>query len=141
MPNIRWLLSLITRVHRAIYRLSGGRIGGNLAGIRVLLLTTRGRRSGLLRTTPLLYVDVEKGFVVVASNAGDERDPGWWRNLLDRPDAAVQVGRDRHRVRARRATPAEEAELWPRLLAAYPPYARYRERARREIPVVMLERV
>src|SRR5262245_60276127 len=139
MPNIRWLLALITRVHRALYRISGGRIGGNLAGIRVLLLTTRGRRSGLSRATPLLFIEAEKAFVVVASNAGDERDPAWWRNLLACPDAAVQVGREHHSVRARRATPPEEAELWPRLVAAYAPYARYRERTRREIPVVILE--
>jgi len=140
MPNIRWLLALITRAHRALYRVSGGRIGGNLAGIRVLLLITRGRKSGLARVMPLLYVEAEKGFVVVASNAGDDRDPEWWKNLLACPEAAVQVGREQYAVRARRATPAEETALWPRLVAAYAPYARYRERTRREIPVVILER-
>ncbi len=140
MPNIRWLLALVTRVHRAIYLMSGGRVGGRLAGIRVLLLTSRGRRSGLPRAIPLLYLEAEKGFVVVASNAGDDRDPAWWKNLLACPEAAVQVGRERHAVRARRATPAERAELWPKLVAAYRPYARYRERTRREIPVVILER-
>ena len=140
MPNVRWLLALITRVHRALYRISGGRIGGSLAGIRVLLLTTRGRKSGLPRVMPLLYVEAEKSFVVVASNAGADRDPVWWKNLLACPEAAVQVGREQYAVRARRATPAEEAALWPRLVAAYAPYARYRERTRREIPVVILER-
>jgi deazaflavin-dependent oxidoreductase (nitroreductase family) len=141
MPNVRWLLSLVTRVHRALYRLSGGRIGGSLAGIRVLLLTTLGRRSGLPRVLPLLYIEAEKGYVVVASNAGDDRDPAWWQNLLARPEASVQVGRERHAVRARRATPEEEAALWPKLIAAYAPYARYRERTRREIPIAVLERV
>ena len=113
----------------------------NLAGIRVLLLTTRGWRSGLPRVLPLLYVEHPKGYVVVASNAGDERDPAWWRNLEECPEAGVQVGRQRHAVRARRASLQEEAALWPGLLAAYPPYARYRERTRRTIPVVILERV
>ena len=141
VPNVRWLLALVTRLHRALYRLSGGRVGGNLAGIRVLLLTTRGWRSGLPRVLPLLYVEHPKGYVVVASNAGDERDPAWWRNLEECPEAGVQVGRERHAVRARRASPQEEAALWPGLLAAYPPYARYRERTRRAIPVVILERV
>ena len=140
MPNVRWLLALVTRVHRWLYRISGGRIGGNLAGIRFLLLTTRGRRSGLPRATPLLYLESRKGFVVVGSNAGDDRDPAWWTNLRARPEAEVQVAREHHAVRSRRATPAEEAELWPRLVAAYAPYARYRERTRREIPVVILER-
>jgi deazaflavin-dependent oxidoreductase (nitroreductase family) len=140
MPNVRWLLALVTRVHRAVYRLSGGRIGGRLAGIRVLLLTTRGRRSGRERVAPLLYVETEKGFVVVASNAGDERDPAWWKNLEAHPEASVQVGGEHRAVRARRAGPAEEAELWPLLVAAYGPYQRYRERAGRPIPIVLLER-
>jgi deazaflavin-dependent oxidoreductase (nitroreductase family) len=141
MPNIRWLLALITAVHRAIYRATGGRLGGNLLGIRVLLLTTTGRRSGRERVTPLLYVPDEKGFVVVATNAGDERDPAWWLNLRARPDATVQAGREVHAVRAREAAPDEEAVLWPRLLASYGPYARYRAHTKRHIPVVILERV
>jgi deazaflavin-dependent oxidoreductase (nitroreductase family) len=141
VPNIRWLLALVTRVHRAIYQLSGGRVGGNLAGIRVLLLTTRGWRSGLPRVLPLLYVEAGKDYVVVASNAGDDRDPAWWKNLQACPEASVQAGRERHAVRARRAAPEEEAALWPKLVAAYAPYARYRERTRRAIPVVILERV
>jgi deazaflavin-dependent oxidoreductase (nitroreductase family) len=140
LPNVRWLLALITRVHRAIYRLSGGRIGGSLTGIRVLLLTTVGRKSGRERVMPLLYVEDAKGWIVVASNAGDDRNPAWWLNLRARPEAAVQVGRERHAVRARRATPEEEAHLWPKLTTAYAPYARYREGTRREIPVVILER-
>ena len=140
MPNVRSLLALITRAHRTLYRLSGGRVGGNLTGIRVLLLTTTGRRSGLERVAPLLYVEAEKGFVVVASNAGDDRDPAWWRNLESRPEAIVQAGRESFAVRARRAASDEEAVLWPLLVAAYRPYARYRERTRRAIPVVILER-
>jgi deazaflavin-dependent oxidoreductase (nitroreductase family) len=141
MPNIRWLLALVTRVHLALYRLSGGRIGANLAGIRVLLLTTRGRRSGLPRVLPLLYVEDGKSYVVVASNAGDDRDPAWWKNLQACAEASVQVGRERLAVRARRATRREEVVLWPKLEAAYRPYARYRERTRREIPIAILEPV
>src|SRR5262245_62487452 len=105
MPNFRWLLALVTWVHSAIYRLSGGRVGGRLSGMPMLLLTTRGRRSGRERTLPLLYVADEKGWVVVASNAGDDRHPAWWLNLRARPEARVQVGRERCAVRARRAAP------------------------------------
>ena len=141
MPNVRWLLALITAVHRAIYRASGGRLGGNLLGIRVLLLTTTGRRSGRERVTPLLYVPDEKGFVVVATNAGDERDPAWWLNLRARPDATVQAGREVCAVRAREASPEEDARLWPKLVASYRFYTRYRAHAKRRIPIVILERV
>lgn len=141
MPNVRWLLALITRVHRALYRATGGRVGAKLLGIRVLLLTTIGRRSGKERVTPLLYVPDEKGFVVIASNAGDERDPAWWLNLRARPDATVQAGRERCAVRAREALPDEDALLWPKLVSAYRFYPRYRARAKRRIPIVILERV
>jgi deazaflavin-dependent oxidoreductase (nitroreductase family) len=141
MPNVRWLLALITALHRTLYRLTGGRLGGSLGGMPMLLLSTRGRRSGRERTLPLLYVEDGKDWVVVASNAGDARDPAWWLNLRARPEASIQVGRERFAVRARRAGPEEAARLWPRLEAAYAPYARYRERAGREIPVVILARV
>ena len=107
----------------------------------MLLLETVGRKSGLARTIPLLYVPDGERFIVVASNAGDDRPPAWWLNLRARPEAAVQAGRERHRVRARRAEGEEEAALWKKLEASYPPYAGYRTRTSRDIPVVVLEPV
>ena len=140
MPNIRWLLALITSVHRFVYRATGGRLGGNLGGRKTLLLTTIGRRSGRERVTPLLYVDDGEDFVVVASNAGDDRHPAWWLNLQAHPHASVQAGTERHAVRARRASPDEARRLWPVLEASYRHYPEYRRRTAREIPVVILER-
>lgn len=140
MPNIRWLLALITRVHRWVYRASGGRIGANLGGWRMLLLEHVGRRSGLPRITPLLYVEDGERFVVVASNAGDDRHPAWWLNLQARPEAGIQLGRDHLRVKARVATGPERERLWAKLRASYRYYDDYRERTQREIPVVILER-
>ena len=140
MPNVRWLLALITAIHRFVYRISGGRLGGRLGRRDMLLLTTVGRKSGLERTAPLLYVSHGDDFVVVASNAGDERAPAWWLNLGARPEATVRVGRETCGVRARRATHDEVSRLWPLLEASYGSYASYRERTSREIPVVLLER-
>ena len=140
MPNIRWLLALITRLHRFVYRKSGGRIGANLGGSRMLLLEHVGRRTGAARSTPLLYVPDGERLIVAASNAGDDRPPAWWLNLRHKPEAAVQVGRDHYRVRAREADAAERERLWPLLEASYRYYADYRERTKREIPVVILER-
>jgi deazaflavin-dependent oxidoreductase (nitroreductase family) len=140
VPNIRWLLALITAVHRFVYRATGGRLGANLAGTRILLLTTVGRKTGRERVTPLLFVRDGECFVVVASNAGDDRNPAWWLNLRARPEAEIQVGPEHHRVRARRASPDEAARLWPLLEASYRHYAEYRGRTSRAIPVVMLER-
>ena len=141
MPNIRWLLALITTIHRWVYVRSGGRIGKKLLNKPMLLLESVGRKSGSLRLTPLLYVPDGDDFVVAASNMGDPRPPGWWFNLQARPENVVRVGRRHVPVRARRASPEEETRLWPRLEAVYSYFPNYRENAGREIPVVILETV
>jgi deazaflavin-dependent oxidoreductase (nitroreductase family) len=140
MPNIRWLLGLITRVHRFLYRASGGRVGHRAARFRFLLLANRGRASGRDYVTPLLYLPDGERFVVVGSNAGDRREPAWWRNLRANPATWVQVGTERVAVRAREASAAEEETLWPRFLAVYRSFERYRATAGRKIPLVLLER-
>jgi deazaflavin-dependent oxidoreductase (nitroreductase family) len=139
MPNIRWLLTLITAIHRFLYRASGGFLGHAALGFRFLLLGCIGHKTGRERQIPLLYVRDGERFVVVASNAGDARPPAWWTNLRTRPNAWVQAGRERFDVRAREATPEEAEALWPRLLESYRAYEAYRERAGRPIPVVLLE--
>jgi F420H(2)-dependent quinone reductase len=140
VPNIRWLIALITALHRFAYRASGGWIGGRLPGQRFLLLVTRGRRTGLERVQPLLYVPDGERFVVVGSNGGDDRPPAWWLNLQAQPAARVQVDRSQYRVTAHQARGAELDALWKRLEASYRYYADYRRRTSREIPVVVLER-
>ncbi len=140
MPNIRWLLALITRLHRFVYRVSGGRVGARLAGSRMLLLEHVGRRTGEPRSTPLLYIDDGPRLVVVASNAGDQRPPAWWLNLQHKSEAAVQVGREHYRVLAREADASEQERLWPILEESYRYYADYRARTRRKISIVILER-
>jgi deazaflavin-dependent oxidoreductase (nitroreductase family) len=139
VPNIRWLLALITAIHRWIYVKSGGRIGHRLAGKPMLMLETVGRKSGKLRLTPLLYVEDGDACVVVASNMGDSRFPAWWYNLQAEPETAARIGMRRVPVRARRADPEEENRLWPMLEAAYSYYPDYRARAGREIPVIILD--
>jgi F420H(2)-dependent quinone reductase len=84
--------SLLTTLHTVVYQLSGGRIGATLLGMPMLLLTTWGRRTGKLRTTPLLYLPVDDVFVLVASNGGARRHPTWWFNLQANPEALVQIG-------------------------------------------------
>jgi deazaflavin-dependent oxidoreductase (nitroreductase family) len=140
LPNIRWLLAMITRAHRFLYLRSGGRLGGRALWLHFLLLNHQGRKTGITRFTPLLYVEEGGRWIVVASNAGDDRDPAWWLNLQARPEARIQVGRELVDVKARPASPTESEYLWPGLEAAYPYYPEYRERAAREIPIVILER-
>jgi deazaflavin-dependent oxidoreductase (nitroreductase family) len=116
-------------------------IGGRAPfGLRFLLLGTRGRKSGREYVTPLLYVRDGERFVVVGSNAGDAREPAWWKNLRASPASWIQVGGERLAVRAREAGPAEAEALWPKIVATYASFERYRARAGRPIPLVVLER-
>jgi deazaflavin-dependent oxidoreductase (nitroreductase family) len=128
------------KVHKVLYKLSGGRFGHEMPdGRRILLLSTVGCRSGKRRTTPLVYMPDEDRFVVVASNGGAESDPAWWRNLEARPEAEVQAGARHVAVRARRADGAEADGIWPRACEYNDHWAGYRTHTQRAIPLVILE--
>jgi deazaflavin-dependent oxidoreductase (nitroreductase family) len=125
-------------VHNALYRLSGGKVGGRMGKAPVLLLTVTGRKSGKRRTTPLLYSRDGENLVVIASVGGAPRHPAWYLNLQGR-EAEVQVGRERRRVRARDADGEERDRLWAQMVGLYPPYEAYQRKTTRRIPVVVLE--
>jgi F420H(2)-dependent quinone reductase len=107
--------------------------------VRTLYLHTVGRRSGKPRRTPLYYVDHGDALAIVTSNAGRDREPAWWLNLQAAPDAEVEVGRERRRIRARPATRAEHDRLWPQFVAGLRNYESYRRRTARKIEVVVLD--
>ena len=136
MANWSWF----TRLHRAVYEKSGGRLMARLAGIDMLLLTTTGRRSGQPRTLPLACFRDGDDLVIVGSNNGQDHPPAWWLNLQANPEARVRLGSETFDVRAERATGEEHARLWPWLKQQNPQYARYERKTRREIPVVVLKR-
>jgi deazaflavin-dependent oxidoreductase (nitroreductase family) len=127
------------KIHAWIYRRTGGRIGHAAGGLRNLLLTTTGRRSGERRTVPLTYMTDGDRYVLVASNGGADRHPAWWLNLEQTPRATIQVGSRTLAVVARRADAAERARLWPALKTMNPFYGQYERLTAREIPVVILE--
>jgi deazaflavin-dependent oxidoreductase (nitroreductase family) len=135
----RLLTRAFIATHLALYRATGGRIGGRLGALRVLLLTTTGRKSGRARTAPLVYFEDGDRVVLIGSNGGGPRDPLWWENLKRAPRATVQIGATTRPMRARLASPEERARLWPRVTAENPAYAGYERKTRREIPVVVLE--
>lgn len=108
-------------------------------GINDLLITTRGRKSGKLRRTVLVYATDGERFIVTASNQGADHHPSWYLNLVDAPDVTVQVGTETFAARARTATREERPALWKLMVATMPSYARYEEMTDREIPVVIIE--
>jgi deazaflavin-dependent oxidoreductase (nitroreductase family) len=109
-------------------------------GLPILELITTGRRSGLERSVLLTYLDVDDGFVVIASNAGDDQMPAWWLNLQASPEARVVVDRHEHPVRAREASGDEREALWDRAVAANRGFEDYRSSTARRFPVVVLEK-
>lgn len=142
MTPPRPVLNVIWFLHQVLRRVSGGRLGTSRAegyGLGTLFLHTVGRKSGQARTSGLFYIVDGADLVVVASNAGADTDPAWWLNLRARPEADIEIGGERRPVRARSASPEETDRLWPRLVAANPDYATYREKARRPIPVVIFQ--
>jgi deazaflavin-dependent oxidoreductase (nitroreductase family) len=133
-------LKTMSRVHQAIVHLTGGSVLGSAFGMPVVELHTVGRTSGRPRSTMLTapVVDGEK-VVLVASKGGDDRDPDWYRNLMAHPDVELTMAGRRRPMRARRASPEEKADLWPRVVAAYQGYASYQRRTERDIPLVICE--
>ena len=126
-------------LHRLLYRLSGGRVGGRLWNLPVVLLTTTGRKTGKPRTVPLCSLRDGDDVVVIASYGGLDQPPAWWLNLEANPQAEVQDGRARRHVVARTASPDERARLWAEVTARAPGYLEYERRTTREIPVVILQ--
>ncbi len=122
-----------------LYRLSGGRLGANVGKGPVLLLTTTGRKSGELRTAPVVYLADGDRYVVINTNAGNAKTPAWSLNLRANPEAEVEVGRKRVRVRARIAEGEERADLWRRHMEQYSGWDYYESKLDREPAVFVLE--
>lgn len=131
---------LINRFHRGLLAVTGGRIGSRFGSMPVVELHTIGRSSGERRSAMLTAPVREDGrYVLVASKGGDPRHPSWYVNLVANPDVELTVDGRTVPMRARTATPAERAELWPRITRAYPGYAGYQRKTTRQIPVVICE--
>ncbi|MEU5899867.1 MULTISPECIES: nitroreductase family deazaflavin-dependent oxidoreductase [Streptomyces] len=124
------------------FRANEGRVGGPFEGVSLLLLTTRGAKSGLPRTTPAVYLP-DPGrdrLVVFASNGGSDKAPGWYHNLVADPAVVVEVGGERYDAVAAPVDAGEHDELWRRQIERDPNFAEFRARAPRTIPVIALTR-
>ena len=138
---LKLILKVMISVIVFLYRSTGGRIGGRIQGLPVLLLTTTGRKSGKPRTVPLGYLRDGSTYVIIASYGGLPRHPAWFFNLQSHPEANIQAKKVQVQVRAELANPEKKRELWARLLEVAPGYANYQKRTSRDIPMVILHSV
>jgi deazaflavin-dependent oxidoreductase (nitroreductase family) len=130
---------LMNGTHRLLITVSGGRLGRQLMGMKVVELTTIGRRSGEHRTVMLTAPIADQDrIVLVASKGGNPGHPAWYLNLVANPEVEVLVDGTRRPMTAHTAEPAEKAELWPTITKAYKGYQGYQNKTDRDIPVVLL---
>jgi deazaflavin-dependent oxidoreductase (nitroreductase family) len=128
--------------HRVLLTLTCGRFPKRLGGMETLELHTTGRKSGQRRSTMLTTpMADERRVIVVASKGGHDEHPDWYKNLSANPDVEITRAGQTRRMRARTASPAEKAELWPKIVSVYKGYAGYQKRSERDIPVVICESI
>ncbi|MEM9454110.1 MAG: nitroreductase family deazaflavin-dependent oxidoreductase [Myxococcota bacterium] len=121
-----------------VYRSTKGKVGGFINGHHVLLLTTVGRKTGLVRTNPVLYDRVGDDLIMVASAGGAPFHPGWYYNLKANPTVKVELGPVEQTRVARIATPEERPFFWNRMVLKHPGFADYQRKIKRLLPIVVL---
>ena len=135
------LMKAALAVYIFLYRLTRGAVGGRMAGLQVLLLTTTGRKTGQLRTTPLGYFTQNGNYVVIASNGGADQNPAWFYNLKSNPQVTLQIGNKQVAANAEVVDTKKRKQMWADLVKMAPAYDRYTTRTKREIPLVILKPV
>ena len=123
----------------ALYEASGGTEGTTLEGVPVIVLTSLGARSRKIRKTPLMRVEHQGAYAVVASQGGAPKHPTWYHNLIAHPQVELQDGAVRQDMTAREIRGAERELWWARAVEVWPDYAEYRKSTDRVIPVFVLE--
>ena len=132
------LFKFAVAIHTTVYRLTGGRVGVSIGGMRMLILTTTGRRSGKAHKVPLGYIMDGDSYVVIASYGGSIRNPDWYLNIVSEPRVFVQVKGHRISVAAQIADIVARDRLWTQLIAKAPLYQKFQDRTTRQIPMVRL---
>jgi deazaflavin-dependent oxidoreductase (nitroreductase family) len=125
----------------ADYERTDGAEGGTIMGLPVVILTTLGAASGRIRKTPLMRVEADGEYAVVASKGGAAEHPAWYRNAVTHPLVELQDGAERHDYVARELTGPEREAWWAKAVEAFPQYADYATKTTRTIPVLLLKRV
>jgi deazaflavin-dependent oxidoreductase (nitroreductase family) len=132
---VKWVAEHIRR-----YIESDGKSGHRWSGLNTLLLTTRGRKTGLLRRTALIYGKDGGSYIVVGSNGGKKQHPSWYLNILSNAEVYVQVGSEKFTAHARPASAEERPRLWELMSSVFPQYKSFEKKTSREIPIVIIDR-
>ncbi|MBM3124204.1 MAG: nitroreductase family deazaflavin-dependent oxidoreductase [Chloroflexi bacterium] len=137
---MRFIVKLFMGFHVLLYRLTGGRFGGEMRGFKVLILTTKGRKSGKMVSTPLGYFERDGGYIIVASNGGQAKSPSWYYNIKGNPEeVSIQVKDKKMRVTPEIILGAPRRPLYDWVVSIAPTYGEYEKRTTREIPLVFLK--
>ncbi|OMC38149.1 deazaflavin-dependent nitroreductase [Mycobacterium sp. GA-1841] len=123
------------------FRANGGKVGGPFEGGTLLLLHTKGAKSGQSRLSPLAYLDVDGKVLIVGSYAGGPKDPAWVHNLRAHPQARIEVGTDAYDVTARELPADERDATYPKIVERAPVFAEYQSKTTRAIPLFELQRL
>jgi deazaflavin-dependent oxidoreductase (nitroreductase family) len=123
------------------FRANNGKVGGYFSGMNLLLMTTKGAKSGKESIVPVAYTKDGENFVVVASKGGAPTNPSWYYNLVANPEITVEVGKDKFKARAINAEGEERERLFNQHAAEYPQFNDYKAKTTRVIPVFSLERI
>jgi len=136
---VKWIFRQFIRFQVYVYRRSGGKRLGHIRGMPVLLLTTVGRKTGKTRVTPVVYIRDGNNYVIIAANAGADKNPGWFANLQANPPTTIEVDNMTITVMAHKASTEEKGRLWPGLVEQAPFFEGYRKKTTRDIPMIILQ--
>ena len=134
----KFMIRLAIGIHIFLFRISGSKIGNRIARLDVLLLTTKGSKTGKPRTIPLGYLEDNSDYVIIASSGGSEKHPAWFFNLKSNPQVTIEVKGKAMQAIAEPAVAENRKRLWSKLIEVAPLYERYQRRTAREIPLVLL---
>jgi len=137
-PLKKFVMRTFLRLHTALYRLSNGKIGGNMGDNKILLLNSIGRKSGKERVSPLAYIEDNGRYILTASNGGGPNHPGWYYNLLNTPNVTIEVMGKTINAMAKMAEGAERNRLWEKLTANFDQFRQYQEKTDRTIQMFIL---
>lgn len=128
-------------LHKLLYKLSGGKLGAKMGWIDVALVSTVGRKSGLVRTAPIACYPHKDSVVVSASNSGQEKPPAWYLNMQTNPQVTVQLGKEQFEAIAEDVPEEERAELWKKIIKINHHQGEYLEKVERKIPLVWFRKL